>query len=79
MEAGAMVYLDTQVVYEYLNARIFLEVCAKQFHEVVRRATLLSWTRDPFDRMITAHAALNGDILITKDSTIHNHYNQAVW
>lgn len=66
-------------IYEYLNERIFLEVCTKEFPEVIQRSMLLSWTRDTFDRIITAQAALKGNILITKDRAIHNHYNEAIW
>jgi len=39
----------------------------------------LSWTRDPFDRVITAQAATDGSSLITKDEIILHHYENAVW
>lgn len=39
----------------------------------------LSWTRDPFDRLITAHALVCGAQLCTRDRTIHEHYANAVW
>jgi PIN domain nuclease of toxin-antitoxin system len=35
-----------------------------------RRAQDLGWTRDPFDRLLTAHAQLRGWRLATGDSTI---------
>ncbi|MEI8096318.1 MAG: PIN domain-containing protein [Spirochaetales bacterium] len=38
-----------------------------------------SWTRDPFDRIITAQASLNGALLITKDATMRRNYEWAVW
>ena len=34
----------------------------------------MSWTRDPFDRVITAQAALEQDRLITKDRVILEKY-----
>jgi PIN domain nuclease of toxin-antitoxin system len=38
------------------------------------------WTRDPFDRLIVAHAKANGIApLITKDEAIHEHYANARW
>jgi PIN domain nuclease of toxin-antitoxin system len=37
------------------------------------------WTRDPFDRLITAQAAVGSDVLITKDATITANYPRAVW
>ncbi|MDR3556304.1 MAG: PIN domain-containing protein [Syntrophobacteraceae bacterium] len=71
--------VSPQTIYEYLAERIALEVCGKDFREVVRNAMHQSWTRDPFDRIITAHAAMKNDILITKDGHILDHYPHATW
>ena len=38
-----------------------------------------SWTRDPFDRIIVAQAALRRTSLITKDAVIRADYNRALW
>lgn len=38
-----------------------------------------TWTRDPFDRTITAQAARVGAFLLTRDETIRRHYAAAVW
>lgn len=38
-----------------------------------------SWTRDPFDRIITAQAAVCGAVLLTRDERIRANYRQAVW
>jgi PIN domain nuclease of toxin-antitoxin system len=37
------------------------------------------WTRDPFDRLITAQAASYNQVLLTKDETIRKHYANAIW
>ncbi len=66
-------------VFTYLHEQIHLEICNKPFYAIVNQASAQSWTRDPFDRLITAHAALNGNILITKDETIQNNYVNSVW
>ena len=66
-------------VFSYLHERINLETCKKPFFSIVAEASKQSWTRDPFDRLITAHAALDGNTLITKDVTIQNHYANSVW
>ena len=42
-----------------LADRIGLRVCEKDFNAVVSQAIKLTWTRDPFDRLIVANAALN--------------------
>ena len=44
-----------------------------------RSASQLSWTRDPFDRVITAQSAIDRNRLITKDKIIRDHYEHAVW
>ena len=54
-----------------------LSICPKPFNDVIAKATQLSWTRDPFDRILVAHASLNDDILVTSDQAIHAHYPHA--
>lgn len=49
------------------------------FDAVVGEARDLSWTRDPIDRLITAHAILDGAKLLTADRTILAHFKDAVW
>ncbi len=48
-------------------------------NNVAAVATTTSWTRDPFDRMIVAHAAALHATLLTKDRQIRTHYADAVW
>jgi len=62
-----------------LGNQIGLKVCDKPFHVIVNCATTLSWTRDPFDRLIVASASLNDNILISKDPSILAHYIHARW
>jgi len=62
-----------------VRADLGVEVCDLPFHEVVRRALEQSWTRDPFDRVIVAQAAVRKAQLLTKDQTIRDHYEQALW
>ncbi len=55
-----------------------------QLHNVpltalIEQSLYETWTRDPFDRLITAHARLEKKGLITKDETILNHYSKAIW
>jgi len=46
---------------------------------LMRRAIELTWTRDPFDRLIVAQAAVRGAQLVTRDAAIRAHYHRAVW
>ena len=39
----------------------------------------ITWNRDPFDRIITANALLNDNILLSKDQNILNNYLYAKW
>ena len=67
------------VVIEDLSNRIGIQICAKDFASVIRKATTISWTRDPFDRLIVANAGLNDNPLVTKDSNILQYYAHARW
>ncbi len=62
-----------------LSNRIGLIVCDKDFATIVMGTLNLSWTRDPFDRIIVANAAVSGDVLVTKDQNILDNYERAQW
>ena len=62
-----------------LGSRIGLQVCSRPFNRVVTQAIGQSWTRDPFDRLIVAQAALQDNILLSKDETILRNYAYARW
>ena len=66
-------------VSDYLHHTIQIGVCSKPFAAVARKSIGMKWTRDPFDRLITAQAALDESPLLTKDDTIRAHYPEAVW
>ena len=89
---SAIVRLELQYLYEIeritvvsddivtdLSNRIGLKVCDKHFSNIVNGTLLLDWTRDPFDRIIVANAAVNGDVLITRDQNILTNYEHARW
>lgn len=56
-----------------------LKICDLPFPQIARHALDLSWTRDPFDRLIVSQASLREAPLLTKDQDIHQHYHGAVW
>lgn len=68
-----------QTVVAGLSGSIGLRVCEKSFSQIATRAGRFSWTRDPFDRIIVAHAALDDDLLVTRDQSILKHFQRAVW
>lgn len=62
-----------------LHERIGLEVADTSMVDVVTAATDLSWTRDPFDRLIAAHAIVAGAPLVTADESMRKHLPLALW
>lgn len=66
-------------IFSYLNSEIGIEFSKESFGMVIEKSIKEKWTRDPFDRIITAHARLLGFKLITKDQKIHRNYSLATW
>jgi len=66
-------------IFTYLHHHLGLTVCDRLFSEVVANASVQDWTRDPFDRIIVAQAALGKDRLISKDVMMQRHYSETLW
>ncbi len=62
-----------------LRRDVGLEVVDVAFLDLVQEAAGLSWTRDPFDRLIAAHAIVANAPLVTADRTIRDNLPLAVW
>ncbi len=62
-----------------LRRSIGLEVADAPLAELVGAAHGLSWTRDPFDRLLAAHAIVADSPLLTADQTILANLPQATW
>jgi len=73
------VHDPAQPVLDALAAALGLRLCTLPFPRVATAARAMSWTRDPFDRLITAHAAAAGSVLVTKDRSLRRHYPAALW
>jgi len=56
-----------------------LKPADEAFADVARIALTLTWTRDPFDRLIVAQAIAAGAGLITCDENIRANFAGAVW
>jgi PIN domain nuclease of toxin-antitoxin system len=61
-----------------LAAEIGVTVCDLPFPQVIRQAAEERWTRDPFDRIIVAHAKANEAVLITRDRAMLRRYSRAM-
>jgi len=62
-----------------LQARIGLTVDDSNFNNIITIGLDENWTRDPFDRVIVAHAKNCECHLLTKDQNIKENYKKAVW
>lgn len=68
---------DIQRKLEY---ELGVRVCDLSFASIATIASGVRWTRDPFDRIIVAHAKANGlSPLISADRLILQNYPRAVW
>ena len=89
---SAIVRLELQYLYEIkrikdepdmiisnLSDKIGLKICNKNFNDIISITLTITWTRDPFDRIITGNALLNNNILLSKDQNILNNYLYAKW
>lgn len=62
-----------------LQRRIGLRRSDLPLEALVNTAATLTWTRNPFDRLIVADALVAGTALLTKDRTIHEQTTIARW
>jgi PIN domain nuclease of toxin-antitoxin system len=77
-ELGRVTAAPRSIIVD-LKRRLGLAVEDRSLETVAERALDLSWTRDVFDRLIVAQAALDGAELVTTDRLIRKHYAKAVW
>lgn len=61
-----------------LGEDLSIRVATERFADVAIEALALGFTRDPFDRLIVAHAALAKAALVTHDTTIRYRYPKAI-
>ena len=62
-----------------LVEEIGLKICLLPFPKIISQSLTENWTRDPFDRLIVAHARAGKGPLLTKDGQMQDNYPQAFW
>ncbi|QSB13612.1 PIN domain-containing protein [Natronosporangium hydrolyticum] len=77
-EVGKLTVPAAQVLEE-LTAKLEMSVTDPPAALVCEAATELTWTRDPFDRLLAAQAIATATPLITKDRTIRAQLSLAWW
>jgi PIN domain nuclease of toxin-antitoxin system len=71
--------VSAPVLLDALRLDADLGVAEPSFERVAAVASTLSWTRDPFDRLIAAHALADDVWLITRDERMRQHCAVARW
>ena len=71
--------VKAEIILDFLKNRIGLKKCDEPFPNIIQKAVSMKWTRDPFDRVITAQAAVHDSPLLTKDRQIRKYYPKAIW
>jgi PIN domain nuclease of toxin-antitoxin system len=62
-----------------LTADLGVAMTSEPLDALVPLAMSLSWTRDPFDRMLVATALLHQAPFVTRDRKIRENFQNAVW
>ena len=68
-----------KAVLTQLQSTLSIHLKNDEIEPLIEHSSNVQWTRDLFDRLITAHASLHQANLITKDRNILKHYKHAVW
>ncbi len=71
--------IPAQDIVQDLIGKIGLAIDSTPFADIVIEAANLTWTRDPFDRLICATARAAGASLLSKDATILANEPSAFW
>jgi PIN domain nuclease of toxin-antitoxin system len=77
-EVGRIRPTAEDVVREVAPA-LELQRSSAPFAQVVRAALPLTWTRDPFDRLIAAQALVDEATLVTADERLRDHVSDWLW
>ncbi|MEA3544210.1 MAG: PIN domain-containing protein [Thermodesulfobacteriota bacterium] len=70
---------NSVLIIETLSCNIGLKICDQSFIHTATEAIDLSWTRDPFDRLIVAQSHAQQIPLLTKDQNILKNSDLAFW
>ena len=76
-EIGKLTEPANEIVM-HLSAKVGIQSCTLSLPRIIQAALSLRWTRDPFDRLITANASLLNAPLLTCDKTILKNYHYGV-
>ena len=67
-----------RIIAAGLTEDLDIRVAGERFADVATEALALGFTRDPFDRLIVAHASLAKATLVTQDATLRYRYAKSM-
>jgi PIN domain nuclease of toxin-antitoxin system len=70
--------LTANAIVAILQNDLQIGVALERFADVARESLRFGFTRDPFDRLITAHASWNRAQLLTFDRNLLKHFELAM-
>lgn len=79
IEIGRLKKQDPWKLVSHLSSRLPIEIAKESFSNIIHRALDIAYTRDPFDRLIIAHASLKNCPLVTHDESIQKIYEKSLW
>lgn len=71
--------VPADTIVKELTPKLEMAVTDPASASICQAALSLNWTRDPFDRLISAHAMATQTELVTKDRNIREHLRLAWW
>ena len=77
-EIGRVRYTAEQILKD-LRLDISLTILDRHWQVIMEKSWEVTWTRDPFDRIIAAQALVENQKLLTRDGNIRKHCPLAVW
>ncbi len=77
-EIGRITFKPDTII-KNLFAAIGLTVSETPLQQVIEEALKINWTRDVFDRMLSAETMVTGGGFITADEKIKSNLKPAIW
>jgi len=62
-----------------LSKSVSLKISDIAFNQIIGEALKLSWTRDVFDRLLVAEAAIEKQGFISADRNIQSNFKRTIW
>lgn len=79
LEEVGKLKVDPDHILGSLAADLGVTMTSDPLEALIPHAMPLSWTRDPFDRLLVATALLHQAPLVTRDTRIHENFAGAIW